>query len=200
MPVNTFAYFLLLLVFISSCHSKKTPIHIENNSIGIQVVHPVSPSLDSLKKWCAVAFTDLEIQSKIADKSYDSFSFNQKAFTGWACQTFEGNAHKYRYHKILNGKIIRQVYYYVNGQIDSDYYADWSLGFSSERTWLANGNAYLENYYSAPGVMHGLQRRWYNTAILAKEAMYNHGVLVYEIQYNKQGEIEATKGAVPNQN
>jgi hypothetical protein len=197
--VNSFVYLFSLLVLLSCCHTNKPNETAVIKNAEVVVIHPASPSLDSLKKACLVSFTDLEISTKTADRNYDSFSFNQLAFSGWACQTFEGNAHKYKFNLNKNGKSIRKVAYFVNEKLDSDLYSDWSLGYSSERVWLADGNPYSENYFSTPGTMHGLQRKWFTTSVLAKETLYNHGVLVYEIAYNKKGEIIASKGKIPRQ-
>lgn len=185
------------LIFIGSCKTKSS-IQQEDTSINIETVYPKSPQLDSLKIWCSISFTDLEITPKSESKNKDSFSYNNVAFEGWACQTFDDNAHRYRFYQIINGKVLRQVSYYVNGVLDSDFYMDWTQGHGTERMWMADGKPYIENYYSAPNTMHGLQRRWYSNNILAKEALYDKGVLIYLLEYNKQGELILSKGVPPN--
>ena len=184
------------LVIIGSCKMNKP----ESNNLSIEktaFVYPSTPKLDSLKKWCSINYADLTITPKSDLTKYDSFSFNNQPFSGWACQIFEDHAHRYRYTQFKDGKRLRLVAYYVNGVIDSDFYTDWSMGYGTERMWMADGKPYIESYFVAPGVMHGLQRRWFSNNKVAREALYNQGVLVYELEYNKEGNLINSKGTIP---
>jgi hypothetical protein len=198
LPVYSFVYLFCLFVFLSSCHSKKPQETAVTKKAEIVVIHPISPSIDSLKNGCSMSFSDLEVSHKTADRNYDSFSFQNSAFSGWACQTFEGKARKYKFNHFKNGKSIRQVAYFVNGAIESDNYLDWSQGFASERSWMANGKPFTENYYSSPATRHGLQRKWFSNGLLAKETLYDNGLIIYELEYNREGELIISKGAVPS--
>lgn len=197
MPKSIRNRLLIYLLILGSCKTN-TQGKLDVAQADVVVFHPTTPAKDSLQKWCTIEFTDLEIVSKSDSRNYDSFSIQNHAFSGWACQIFEDNAHRYRFHQIENGRRIRQVYYYVNGVVDCDFYTDWSKGYNSERMWMADGKPYIENYFISPGVMHGLQRRWYSNNILAKEAVYNNGKLIYELEYIKSGELVSTKGTVPS--
>ncbi len=72
-----------------------------------------------------------------------------------------------------------------------------SLG--SERMWKQDGTPYISHFYSEPGVVHGIQERYFSNGILARNAKYNNGTLIYEIFYNRIGDIVSQKGEIPEE-
>ena len=161
---------------------------------------PHTPPLDSLLSICTQDLKELDRIVRTSADGSDTYLIDRKTpFTGWACQDDHPNSHRYRFAYITDGKLQWQIGYYAGGQLDHDFRLKDGRSMGSERMWKENGQPYIDQYYSSPGKMHGIQRRWHNRNILAREALFEHGTMIYEKLYDKGGRLIETKGDVPEE-
>lgn len=162
---------------------EKPTVH-EETSYGL--LDTISPPKDSLDAWCTLDAELLERIVKHDTIHCDLYYLNGELFTGWACLTLEG-PHKFRYGQYVNGKMIRRIAYYDNGQIDGDFRLKDCKNYGPSRMWLYNGKPYIDEYYNPEGVKQGIQKQWHDNGNLAREAKYVNDSLIYEKRYNRQG-------------
>ncbi|MDX1478867.1 MAG: hypothetical protein R3301_14235 [Saprospiraceae bacterium] len=159
-----------------------------------QANYPHIPPQDSLATICEIPLQTLTRKIAAGPAQQDLYLDDDKLFTGWACQVFPDSEHRYRYVQVVKGEITRQIGYYTNGQLDHDFHLSDGKSIGYERMWMADGHPYIRYYYSAPGVMHGLQRRWHTNGKIAWEAHYDHGRELSSRQYDRAGRLLAPRG------
>ncbi|MDX1409326.1 MAG: hypothetical protein R3330_14365, partial [Saprospiraceae bacterium] len=147
--------------------------------------------------WCAVPLQTLTRQVAAGKSGQDLYLDDDKLYSGWACRVFPGNDHRYRYIQLHNGEIIWQIGYYANGQRDHDFRLRDGRSIGHERMWMADGKPYILYYYSEPGKMHGLQRRWHDNGVLAWEAWYEHGHEISARHFDRNGNLTNSGGGAP---
>ncbi len=146
-----------------------------------------TPQKDSLDRWCSNEIVDIVRKLKDSLNGCDLYYLKGSLYTGWACEVIPDNVHKYRYEQFENGKMIRRIAYYDNGQLDADFRMKNCKNFGPSRMWMRDGKMYIDNYYISPGIMHGFQKRWYDNGVLAKESNFDAGKLIYEKAYDRNG-------------
>jgi antitoxin component YwqK of YwqJK toxin-antitoxin module len=93
--------------------------------------------------------------------------------------------------------VVRKIGYYSNGNLDHDFRSEDGKSIGCERMWRENGDPYVEAYYSAPGIKDGYQRTWQADSILVMEALCEDGEIIYQINYDIDGNITNQKGNKP---
>ena len=156
--------------------------------------NPSTPPQDSLDQICSIAYDSLQRIPKSHPDSSDLYLLRKARFSGWACHIFSDTEHKFRYTQYDGGVLIWQIGYYANGQLDHDFRMRQGKSMGSERMWRGDGHPYIDYYYSAPGVPHGIHRRWHTNNMLAREALFEHGLLIYEHLYDQNGKLLESKG------
>lgn len=166
-----------------------------NGQMNENQIHPTeewelalsTPTKDSLDGWCQV-HADSLVRIHLSDiSSCEVYFLQEKTFTGWACSVLPDNRHKYRYEQFENGIMIRRIGYYDNGQVDADFRLRNCQNYGPSRMWLYHGGLYIDEYFSKPGVKHGVHKRWYANGQLAREAKYEDGSLIYERLFDSTG-------------
>ena len=173
---------ILTCLIWMSCNNLNSPV----NS-NWEARHPYTPSLDSLLNWCSLDASKLHRSGPDGSQQLIIYTLESEPFTGWACTTDHGDSHKYRFTEYEHGQLIWQLGYFANGQLDHDFRMKDGSSIGSERMWRENGDPYIDHFYSAPGIMHGIQLRWYADSVLAREAVFDHGILISEKLFDKQG-------------
>lgn len=188
-------YCIFLLVFSIQCTAqvKELPDQVPYGE------NPATPSQALLDKLLLISFDSLtEEVLKAKDGSIiRTFSLDQKPYSGWAIQVFPDTHHRYRYTKYEAGLPVWQIGYYDNGRLDHDFHMKGGQNYGSQRMWRGDGSPYIDTYFAEGGIQHGPQKRWYDNGILARDAQFQHGELVYEVLWNKDGKITEEKGMVP---
>ena len=146
-----------------------------------------TPRKDSLDKCCNIEIKEMIRKQKDSLNGCDLYYFQNELYTGWACEIIPDYRHKYRYEQFVNGKMIRRIGYYDNGQLDADFRMKNCKNYGPSRMWLYDGKMYIDEFYIAPGVKHGIQKRWYDNGVLAKESKVENGKIVYEKKYDRSG-------------
>lgn len=155
-----------------------------------------TPNITELEKLCTEELDAIERVKKEKPTGKNKYYLDGKLFTGWACSDDYDEEHQYRYSRFENGLLMRQIGYYSNGTLDHDFHMKEDKPFASQLMWRSDGNPYLEHYYSAPGVKDGYQRRWHANNKLAHEAKYEDGILIYENDFDENGQIVGLKGTI----
>ena len=83
--------------------------------------------------------------------------------------------------------MIRRTAYYDNGQIDSDFRQKDCKNYGPSRMWLYDGNLYIDEFYIAPGIRHGIQRQFHANGTLARETKMDNGKVIYQKQFDYEG-------------
>ena len=149
---------------------------------------------DSLDVYCSINIQQLKRVVKTDTNRYDKYLLNNDLFTGWACQVFNDIEHQYRYMLIQDGQLVRQIGYFENGQLDHDFRIKNGKNQGSSRMWRSDGLPYIEEYYNQFGNMDGIQKRWHAGKVLAREALYKNGTLIYDICYDQNGNVTKQTG------
>ena len=159
-----------------------------------------TPSQDSLKILAAIE--DLALGFMLSTKTEEVYkgirrTLNNKPYNGWTYTLDTKIVHSNVYYQYLEGVIIRKIDYYSNGILDHDFSNEDGKSIGCERMWRENGDPYVEAYYSAPGIKGGYQRTWHADNKLALEAFWSYGDLIYQIEYDIDGNITSQKGNKP---
>lgn len=178
-----------MLFVLGACNAR------ENNSATAEDIrNPYTPPRDSLEIWCTVEADLLTRVRKEQQDGCDLYYLGDVLYTGWACQMYAGTEHKYRYTQFEQGKLVWQIGYYDSGQLDADFRMQDCKNSGSSRMWLADGSLYIDEYYSPPGIKQGVQKQWHANTVLAREAEYESGKLVYEERYDTSGNLIGRTG------
>lgn len=161
---------------------------------------PLTPSRDSLEQLCQVELEWLHRVQKQEPEGMDLYYLADSLYSGWACHYNPDHDHQFRYAQYIQGQLVWQIGYYANGVLDHDFRIHHGKSSGSERMWMADGSPYIDYYYSPVGVKHDYHRRWHSNHQLAREALYYHGVLIYEHVFDPEGNlIEETGKKVPQE-
>ncbi len=188
-------YLFLFVLYLAGCNAQteavpsKVPYHRD----------PETPSMEALELLDKIdASLLVKQQTSIGEgRRMDYYYLDGVPYTGWSYQAFKDTDHKYRYIKYEMGQPVWQIGYFENGQLDHDFHMKDGKSLGSERMWRGDGSPYINYFYSAPGAMDGLQRRWHPDSLLARYGFYEDGEMIYEIFYDKNGVITETQGNVP---
>lgn len=186
MIMKIFYILVLLILFCNSCSAQEQENKSEKNQEhwALKMEYPTKDSLD---QFCGVEIKEVQrIQKKHSD-GCDLYYYKDTLYTGWACEIIPDNRHKYRYEQFENGKMIRRISYYDNGQIDADFRMKNCKNYGPSRMWLYNGEMYIDEFYIAPGIKHGTQKQWHSNGVLAKESHFLNGSLLYEKYFDRKG-------------
>lgn len=188
---------LVTIIIIWACMSQGWAqiTDIDPNTFWMSV--PSSPAQIELDHSCDVDASEIRRKNNKINGGVDMYYVNDKAFSGWGCSVDPTNDHKYRYSLYKDGRLIWQVGYWANGQIDHDFRSKEGVSLGSQRMWMSDGWPYIENYYSAPEVKDGLWRRWFANHQIAYQAVFEEGQLIYEIEWDEGGNISNSQGQVP---
>ena len=87
-----------------------------------------------------------------------------------------------------DGYPTRQLFYYNNGEISRQFNFEdgWSHGLHI--MFHKNGSKYIEEFYER-GTPIGAHSRWFNNGQLARKAIYNMGIKISELLYDKSGNL-----------
>lgn len=195
-------YFLFLIVLSVACQSQQSQHSTRLNSIPEEVPRgrePLTPSREALEEVVKLPFKEL-VESKTMSKDgriFRNYAHRDEPFSGWVRQIFPDTDHRFRYMKLDSGVIVWQVGYYADGVLDFDFHGKDGYNYGSQRMWHTDGTLYIDTYFLEGGVQDGPQKRWYGNKILASDALYDKGELVYEVSFDQEGNIEKKKGKVP---
>jgi antitoxin component YwqK of YwqJK toxin-antitoxin module len=114
-------------------------------------------------------------------------------YSGWSCSILSNNIHRYRYEQYENGVMIRRIGYYDNGNIDADFRMKNCKNYGPSRMWRYESGMYIDEFYSEPGVPNGIHRRWHDNGMLAREALYENGILLTEKEFDRNGKLITKK-------
>jgi hypothetical protein len=142
---------------------------------------------DSLDKLCTIHSDKLIRVAKSATSMCDKYYYRDKVFSGWACSVLHDNKHRYRYELYEAGIMVRRIGYYDNGLVDVDFRMKDCENYGPSRMWRDDGGMYIDEYYSEPGVKDGLHKRWHNNGVIAREAKYEKGMMIYEKLFDSSG-------------
>jgi len=160
--------------------------------------NPDIPKKEVLDALDLVRFDDLkEMQLLIGEgRAKRVYALKEEAFTGWVIKIFTNTNHKFRYTKFEKGEAVWQIGYFDNGDIGHDFHMKNGLNYGSQRMWRIGGDKYIDTYFLEGGVQHGQQFRWHADNILAREALFDQGKLVYEKLFDKKGKLVEEKDEV----
>ena len=186
------SFWIIWVLFFLSCSGQipeEVPYH----------RNPHTPSLSDLQAVSKVEASELVSQMLFDEKGHgiNIFFKEDSLYSGWAYQLFPDTDHRYRFTLYQQGHSLWQIGYYDNGQIDHDFHQKNDKSMGSERMWNKDGSLYIDYFYSAPGKMDGIQQRWHGNGILAREAVYTKGEMVYEVLFDEEGNVVERKGEVP---
>lgn len=151
-----------------------------------------SPSKDSLDQLCSVDIKDIVRIQKDSLNPCDLYYYQGQLLTGWGCEIIPNHPHKFRFEGFEKGRMIWRVSYYDNGQIDGDFRMKDCKNYGPSRMWLYNGDLYIDEFYAAPGIKHGVQRQWHSNGVLARESLYDNGTQIQQKTYDRNGILIAT--------
>jgi hypothetical protein len=194
MPFKLFAFSMLFIAIACSSEPTNEVPYGEN---------PETPTQQELEEKMPIVYDSLFVtDSTINDKGrvVRLHKINGKRFNGWAKQVFQDNDHRDRYTKIENGIVVWQIGYYANGQLDHDFHMKDGFNVGSQRMWRSNGDPYLDSYYLEGGVPDGIHKRWHADNILARMATFENGDLIYEVNYDQNGNVTRSTGKAPKKN
>ncbi len=154
---------------------------------------PDTPLRVTLDTWCTHSLDSIKRQLG----KQTTYYHKGKLFTGWACSIDMNTEHRYRYAKFEDGLLVWQLGYFASGNIGHDFRRKGDKSMGSERMWKADGSLYIKGFYSAPGVFDGLQERWYSNGQKASESLYQHGRMLYMVEWSTNGWMVKAKGNVP---
>ncbi len=179
---------LCTVLMMVACQGQSS---LDSSGSGEWEMDPSTPSQDSLDSWCTTELGHLTRLSVSGEASTDCavYHLNGEPFTGWACEVLAENSHKFRYERFESGRRIWRIGYYDNGQIDADFRMRDCQNYGPSRMWLSDGGMYIDEFYSKPGIKHGIHRRWHGNGVLAREVKYQNGLLVYEKQFDQEGNL-----------
>ena len=181
--------FVFLNFSIAKCQS------LSNNDWGQpEYRKPITPTQDSLEKWCSVDENKLVRVHKGDSLPFHKYYLNNKLYTGWACEVRINNHHKYHYSQYENGEMVGRVGYYANGQVDMDFLSRNGNNVGSARMWNTDGSLYIDTFFTEDGKLDGLQWRWYKNGVVARKALFDKGELIYELLYDSNGNLTEKKG------
>ena len=194
--------FLLLLAYGCSAQIEYSESYLDNlkKQIDYKSKNPKIPSLDSLRSWSNTLAQHLEKKTKNDENPWDEYSLNNQKFSGWAFEEFPETNHKFRFTLYIDGQMVRQIGYYDQGQIDHDFNMKDGQSLGSEKMWKEDGHLYIDHFYSEPGKMHGLQLRYHDNHKIARKALFEDGNRIFEIKYDRMGNILETIGKIPEEN
>ena len=136
--------------------------------------------------------TDFDLLYKIPsvnDNQTSMLLLQGKPFTGCAKSSMDSKLNKSPEYLIcyaLNGYATRQLFYYNNGDLSREFNFKEGKSHGLHVMYHTNGSKYIEEFYER-GTPIGTHRRWYNNGQLARKAIYNMGLKISELLYNKDG-------------
>ncbi len=149
--------------------------------------HPQTPPLDSLLDLCTIHIDSIHRIPRSSEQGGSDYYRNGVPYNGWACSIDSTNRHMYRISNIQKGKLVRQIGYFSNGQVDHDFKATNGLGIGSNRMWMEDGHIYVQYYYSSPGVKHDTSVRYYKNHQIALLEVYDSGRLLQKTEWDTSG-------------
>ncbi len=161
--------------------------------------HPITHSRDSLESWTEIDATTLTRVRKSEGSKYDRYFLKDELYNGWARQIFPNEDHRYRYSLYEDGLLMRQIAYYASEQLDADFEMKRGMNCGSARMWHADGKLYIDTFCDENGNQHGMQWRWHGNGEVARKALYESGIMIYELLYDINGVQTEKRGRVPKQ-
>jgi hypothetical protein len=151
---------------------------------------PETPSQTMLDSIATMVKDSLKVQMvEIApDRTQHFYTYHEVPFSGWVKEVFLDSNHRTRYYQIDSGFVNWQIGYFDNGILDCDFHALNGFNHGNQRMWSRDGRPYI-NTYSIQDQKHGLQQRWHSNGALDWKAIYDHGALIYGVNYNPEGKI-----------
>ena len=161
--------------------------------------NPEIPSQKALNAVTATDFDDLTEKKEVvsSSKTIRYYYQNEQLFSGWVLKIFSDTEHRFRYMKIDKGLIVWQIGFYDNGDLDFDFHHKDGHNVGSQRMWRKAVEPYIDTYFQEGGIQHGPQYRWHGKGVLARDALFENGQLVYEVLFDQQGEITQKTGDLP---
>jgi len=126
------------------------------------------------------ASLDIRGSGKEVNKSYYA---NGRPFSGFAVEDFQSPAGKFIY-EISNGKLQRQVGYFVNGKLSRDFPFHDGRENGTLLMFHDNGRKYIEEEFRE-GIPHGTFRRWDSSGNLVEEKTFVEGTLIEQTAADK---------------
>ena len=125
------------------------------------------------------------------------YSNKNGLYNGWAVKVFSDTEHKYRYTKFEEGLSTWQIGYFDNGDLGHDFHMKDGKNYGSQRMWHKGGTLYIDTYFLEGAVQHGKQLRWYGNGVLARDALYDNNQLVFEVEFDLEGNPTKKTGKLP---
>lgn len=167
----------LLVVFIMMAFSCGGSAQLDMNDVR---ECPEAPSLRELMTISVTPIGELAVEEEVKNKvTLRTFFQEGKLFTGWAFTLNVQTVHKFRFYQIVEGKLLREVGYYGNGQLDFDFHYKADLSDGCHMMWSEDGSVILNEFYKL-GKPHGRQLRFAEDGTIERDDDYKNGVLVEE--------------------
>ena len=161
--------------------------------------NPPTPQKAFLESLSKISYNELEVKEKWLEKGKKIriHSLRGVLFSGWAYQVFTDTDHRYRYTKIEQGLAVWQIGYFDNGDLDHDFHMKAGYNKGSQRMWRKGGKPYIQTYFLEGGISHGPQLRWHANGQLARDALYEKGIALYDVILSPDGKVVEFKGEIP---
>ena len=136
---------------------------------------------------CNFPIDSLSRKVKATETHSDTYYYKGQPYTGCAAEDLPEEKGVFII-EVENGKLIRNIAYYANGQMEREFLFQNGQSHGKHRMFFPNGAPYIEEEYDK-GKPIGTHRRWHNNAQLAREAIFVNGLKIQENIFDKQGLI-----------
>ena len=156
--------------------------------------NPDTPSKGYLDSLNLVPFESLMIEEK---KNGGHILVRIHRLNGWTVQLFENSEHRFRYVHYSSGLADWQIGYFDNGELGHDFHLKNAMNCGSIKMWQKSGCLYIDTYFLEGGINEGPAFAWHDNCVLSRDALIDHGRTVYEVTFDKNGNIVEKNGAYP---
>lgn len=162
-------------------------------------LNPRSPSQKLLKSANPVGHRTLNVEHMQNEEGRTQrvFLSNGKRFNGWSVDVNMQADVRTKYFKYVNGLVEWQVGFFDTGELTIDQRKTNGLNYGHTRFWNKKGEVYINGFYSEPGKAHGPQQSWFKDGTLARDGLYEHGEMLYDIMFDESGKITEHHGTLP---
>lgn len=162
-------------------------------------MNPKSPSQKLLKSANPIGHRTLNVEhmQNAEGRTQRVFLKNGKRFNGWTVDVNMQIDVRTKYFKYVDGLVEWQVGFFDTGELTIDQRKKDGLNYGHNRFWNKKGEVYINGFYSEPGKAHGPQKSWFVDGSLARDGLYEHGELIYDVMFDESGKIIEQHGTLP---
>lgn len=162
-------------------------------------LNPRSPSQKVLKAANPVGHRTLNVEhmQTAEGRTQRVFLSNGKRYNGWTVDVNMQADVRTKYFKYVNGLVEWQVGFFDTGELTIDQRKKDGLNYGHSRFWNKRGEVYISGFYSEPGKAHGPQKSWFKDGSIARDGLYEHGELIYDVMFDESGQITEHQGTLP---